>query len=48
VVSNGRVELLDQNGKVGGSRDDVAAARFTKAGQLVTVNAKNEVSWSAP
>jgi hypothetical protein len=48
VVSNGRLELLDRNGKVSGRRDDVTAARFTETGQLVTVNAKNEVSWSAP
>ncbi|MEV4891402.1 hypothetical protein AB0K48_18670 [Nonomuraea sp. NPDC055795] len=48
VVSDGRLELLDGNGKVSGRRDDVTAARFTETGQLVTVNAKNEVSWSAP
>ncbi|MFI9552914.1 hypothetical protein [Nonomuraea endophytica] len=48
VVSNGRLELVDQNGKIGGQRDDVTAARFTETGQLVTVNAKDEVSWSAP
>ncbi|MBB5085153.1 hypothetical protein [Nonomuraea endophytica] len=48
VVSHGRLELLDRNGKVSGQRDDVTAARFTETGQLVTVNRKNEVNWSAP
>ncbi|MFE0154254.1 hypothetical protein ACFWY5_44430 [Nonomuraea sp. NPDC059007] len=48
VVSDGRLELLDRDGKVSGQRAGVTAARFTETGQLVTVTAKGEVSWSAP
>jgi hypothetical protein len=45
VASLGKLELLDAGGKTTSTQDDVAAARFTSTGELVTVSRTGQVQW---
>ncbi|MBP2330472.1 hypothetical protein JOF56_010857 [Kibdelosporangium banguiense] len=45
LASQGKLEIVDAAGKTTGAQDDVAAARFTAAGELVTVSGEGRVRW---